>query len=317
MNFSFMKLKWGALLFSFLGIVSALYYTLGIQGGFNESIDFAGGINLEIQKNTNVTLESVKEFIAKEKIKGKVQMAGKGVKELVKLEINGNEEIRLTKLAEKNAAELEKNEMAINSVDYVRYRMISTIGNNNPDTIRFINAAHVGPTVGAYLRVAAMKVLGIALILIAIYVAFRFRVNFAAGATMALLHDLLFTSGIIGIMQIPLSVPVIAALLTILGYSINDTIVIFDRIRENMHGSIDATLDRTVDRSIWQSMSRTINTTLTTLMAIVPVYLFGGEGLKEMAQVLIIGVIIGTYSSNFIASPILVLWDRYISRKRN
>jgi preprotein translocase subunit SecF len=173
----------------------------------------------------------------------------------------------------------------------------------------------VGPTIGKYLQTNALYLVGVALILITIYVAFRFRFNFALGALIASVHDLILTLGVIGVLQIPLSVPVVAAMLTILGYSINDTIVIFDRIRENVHGQEELGIEPVVDKSIMQSLTRTINVTGTTLVAILPIYLLGDEGLKDLAQVLIFGILIGTYSSNFVAAPIVVIWDNFMKRR--
>ncbi|MCB1200613.1 MAG: protein translocase subunit SecF [Leptospiraceae bacterium] len=310
-----MKLKWISIIGSMVFLGLSFYYTFAVHNGFNESIDFAGGIKLEIKGNQFVSVNSIRDFLTSEKIPADVRSAGKESGKLIKIEINGIQEIRLTEAAEKSRDSLEKMEFAINSVDYLRMRMIEKIGKNEKENVIIESASHVGPTVGKYLRVSALNVLAIALGLITIYIAFRFRLNFAVGALLASLHDLFLTFGIIGVLQIPLSVPVVAALLTILGYSINDTIVIFDRIRENMHGNPDVAVERLVDKSIWQSMTRTINTTTTTLLAILPVYFFGGEGLLELSQVLIIGILIGTYSSNFVAAPIVVIWDQFLVRK--
>jgi preprotein translocase subunit SecF len=215
----------------------------------------------------------------------------------------------------RNRAELDKKGYPVNAVDYTRYLIQTKILPPNAPTIEFSAAEQVGPTVGKYLQTNAIYLVGVALLLITIYVAFRFRFNFAIGALIASVHDLMITFGFIGILQIPLSVPVVAALLTILGYSINDTIVIFDRIRENIHGQEELGIEPVVDKSIMQSLTRTINTTGTTLISIIPIYLLGDDSLKDLARVLIFGILIGTYSSNFVAAPIVVIWDNYSKRR--
>lgn len=311
----FMKLKWFALALSVGMITFVFYHTFAIEKGFAKSIDFAGGIVLTIHSNEQVTLEKVKNLLDKEKISAIVQKTGKEKLHLFKVDIGLQDEIILEKKAASMKKELEENGFSANSVDYLRFLMAQRLSDGDAYKIVFESASHVGPTIGEYLKKSAIKVLSIALILIVIYVAFRFRINFAMGALVALLHDLAMTMGMIGIFQVPLSVPVIAALLTILGYSINDTIVIFDRIRENMKKTEDIDMEDTFNLSINESFSRTIVTSVTTLIAVSSVYVFGGEGLEEMSFVLILGIIIGTYSSSFVASPVVLFWDKIFQRK--
>ena len=169
----------------------------------------------------------------------------------------------------------------------------------------------VGPKVGKELVWSAVAAILASMVLILIYIMFRFELRFGVGAVMALFHDVTITLGLFSILDIEITIPVIAALLTIIGYSLNDTIVVFDRIRENLK-----TLKRKlgayaglVNRSINETLSRTIVTSLTTLMVVIILYFFGGEIIKDFAFALIFGVIIGTYSSIYIASPILVEWE--------
>lgn len=174
----------------------------------------------------------------------------------------------------------------------------------------------VGPAVGEQLRNAGIFSLLVALLLILIYIAFRFDVRYAPGAVVALAHDVAIAVGIFTLTKLEISLPIIAALLTIVGYSLNDTIVIFDRIRENLVEEGDANVERTVNRSINETLSRTVMTSLTTLVAVVAIYVFGGGLIKNFAFALIVGVVIGTYSSVFIASPIMLFMDRYIRTRR-
>ncbi len=166
----------------------------------------------------------------------------------------------------------------------------------------------VGPSVGKDLRGKAVKALGIAIIFMVIYISLRFEFRFAVAAIVALLHDLLICLGAISLTHREISAPVIAALLTIVGYSINDTIVVFDRIREDRKLMRRASYKEIINTSINQTLSRTLITSLTTLAVILSLYFLGGEVIRTFAFVLMVGVIVGTYSSIFIASPILIDW---------
>jgi len=320
---SFMKVKWISLTFSIFLIVGSFYHTEYIEKGFKKGIDFAGGIKLDIQADKLITLENLRKFFDEKKIKTNIQKADKTTKNIIKVEFGSQEEASLEKQAIKHKANLDKIKFATNSVDYIKYMLIQKFApeelkqKNFEDSkkIIFLQTSHVGPTVGVFLKKAAVRSLLIILVLVIIYISFRFYLRFAVGAMFALLHDLFMTLGIIGVLQIPLSVPVIAALLTILGYSINDTIVIYDRIRENMSKNEGMKTDKLINISINESLSRTIITSITTLVTVISVYVLGSEGLKDMALVLIIGVIIGTYSSSFIASPIVSIWDKIFPKK--
>jgi SecD/SecF fusion protein len=168
----------------------------------------------------------------------------------------------------------------------------------------------IGPTVGKELRYKALIAIGLAIIAICIYITFRFEFKFGICAIIALVHDVIVTLGIYSISGRELSLPIIAAILTIIGYSLNDTIVVFDRIREDLHLMGKAGFKTIVNRSINETLSRTIITSLTTLLVVISLYLFGGSVINDFAFVLLIGVIVGTYSSIFVAAPILVEWHK-------
>jgi len=174
----------------------------------------------------------------------------------------------------------------------------------------------VGPKIGEEMKDRAWAAIIISLFGILVYISWRFEFKFAVGAIIALIHDILITLGIFSITGKELSLVVIAAFLTIVGYSLNDTIVVFDRIRENFSMRRRRSLEKMVNTSINESLSRTIITSLTTLVVVLFLYFAGGEVIHDFAFALLIGVIVGTYSSIFVASPVLIEWQNRISRKK-
>ena len=172
----------------------------------------------------------------------------------------------------------------------------------------------VGPAIGKFLRESAIKLFAVAMILITFYLTFRFEFKYSVGAMAALIHDLAFSVAFCGVAGIEINIPVIAAFLTIFGYSVNDTIVIFDRIRENVEVKLKTTFLDVINKSISQSFTRTMLTSLTTFFAILAFYILGGDVINDFALVLLFGVFIGTYSSIYIASPVLLGWEKITAR---
>ncbi len=170
----------------------------------------------------------------------------------------------------------------------------------------------VGPTVGAQLREAGALSLLVALFLILIYIAFRFDIRYAAGAVAALGHDIVISIGIFILLGTEFNLAIIAALLTIVGYSLNDTIVVFDRIRENMTEEGEDDVPGVVNTSINETLSRTLMTSLTTLLAVGAIFLWSGDLIQDFALALIVGVLVGTYSSVFVASPVMLAVDKFL-----
>ncbi len=166
----------------------------------------------------------------------------------------------------------------------------------------------VNGVIGEELTRKALLALVVANAAIIVYVTWRFEFKFAVAAVVALLHDVLVTVGVMAILGIEVNSPFVAAILTIVGYSINDTIVVYDRIRENLRSGKKKDLAETVNRSIAETLTRSVNTSLTTLLAITAVLIFGGPTIREFAVALVVGITAGTYSSIFIASPLWVLW---------
>ena len=174
----------------------------------------------------------------------------------------------------------------------------------------------VGPRVGKELRKKGVLATLIALIGILIYIGWRFELRYGAGAIMALVHDLIIAYGAITIFRYELSLTSLAALLTVAGYSVNDTIVVFDRIRENLRRMSRQRFEEVINVSINENLSRTIITSGTTFLVILAIFLYGGPVLRDFSFVLMVGIIVGTYSSIFIASPILLIWRRKFGKKK-
>jgi preprotein translocase subunit SecF len=173
----------------------------------------------------------------------------------------------------------------------------------------------VGPKVGAELRDDGLKAIGIACLLILVYIAFRFTPRYAPGAVVALIHDVLVTSAVWIVFGLEFDLRVLAALLAVLGYSLNDTIIVYDRIRENLalHTKLD--LAEVLNRSVNETLSRTLLTSFTTLIAVLALLALGGEVVRPFALAMAIGIVVGTYSSIYIASPTLLLLESWRSRQ--
>jgi SecD/SecF fusion protein len=168
----------------------------------------------------------------------------------------------------------------------------------------------VGALVGGELAKNSIWALGIGIFGILLYVTFRFELSFAIGAIVAVLHDVLLTIGIFSLLGRELTLPLVGAILTIAGYSINDTIVVYDRIREGLASGARGTIEQIMNASINQTLSRTILTSTVTLIPILCLFIFGGAVLRDFSLAILVGVAIGTYSSIFIASPIVLWWTR-------
>ena len=173
----------------------------------------------------------------------------------------------------------------------------------------FRRVENVGPKVSSELLRSGIMAIGLSLLAMLIYIWIRFEWQFSIGAILALFHDVLLTLGIFSLFSLEINLSIVAAVLTIVGYSMNDTVVIFDRIRENLKKFSDVKIFDLTNTSINETLSRTIITSVTTLLALISIYVFGGEILKGFSLAMILGVIFGTYSSIYIANPILVLFN--------
>ncbi|QIK38229.1 protein translocase subunit SecF [Caldichromatium japonicum] len=283
LNIDFMAQRRIAAWFS--GISLGLCLLAILIRGFDFGLDFTGGTLLELGYQEPIELASVRATLESGGFTGAtIQYFGSRTDVLVRLPPKGPEgwDAKLSERAFAALSHAVEGKVELRRVEFV------------------------GPQVGAELREQGGLAVLFSLIGILIYVALRFEWRFAVGAVAALVHDVLFTVGIFSLFQIPFDLTVLAAVLAVIGYSLNDTIVIFDRIRENFRRMRKATVVAIVNASINQTLSRTLITAGTTLLVLVALYTLGGEAISGFALALIIGILIGTYSSVYIASAIAI-----------
>lgn len=267
-----------------IGIVAYLVF-----GGLNYGIDFNGGTLVQVKFNKTVTAEELRQSLSSKNLGSyTIQQYGPDEKneKLIRLPVTIETEI------EKSPAVLV--EQALKELYSDQYSIERT--------------ESVGPAIGQELKHSAFGSMLVALALILIYITFRFEFKFAVGAVVALVHDVMITMGAFALTQREINLPVIAAFLTIVGYSLNDTIVVYDRIRENVRLMSRSKFSDIINTSINQTLSRTILTSGTTLLVVVALFFFGGEVINDFAFALLIGISVGTYSSVYVAAPIVLAW---------
>ena len=278
-NFNFLGLRRNFLIFSILAILISISL-LSIKG-LNLGIDFKGGTLIEVStKNTSIS--ELREILSSSFSD-------------VSLQEFGDENIILIRLQNKS------NQESIETVNSVKNLIQDKV-------VEFRRSEFVGPTISSELLYRGFQAVSFALIAILIYIWLRFEWQFGFGAVVALTHDVIFTLGLLSILNVEFSLATIAAILTIAGYSINDTVVIFDRVRENLRKYKKLELVDLFNLSVNNTLSRTVMTSLTTLLALFSLFIFGGEVIRPFALTMIIGVIIRTYSSVFIAVPTLLIF---------
>ena len=285
-HFDFMgKIKMAMVLSGLLILIGL--GSVALSGGLKYGIDFAGGTLVQLQFKTAPDIEVIREGL-KTIALGESTIQEFGSKRDILIRVQRSEE------------KLE----AVGS--NVRN---SLSGKFNKEDITIARVEMVGPKVGRDLREKALLSILYAVIGIVIYISWRFELQYAIAAIIALAHDVLVTLGAFSILDKEFTLVVIAAFLAIIGYSLNDTIVVFDRIRENLRRRGKNTLVQTINASINQTLSRTLLTSGTTLMVVAALFFFGGEIIHDFSFALLVGVLVGTYSSIFIASTFLVYWD--------
>jgi len=274
---NFVKYNKKMLILSFVLILSSL--SLIAVNGFNFSIDFKGGTLTELKFENDVNTDNIKNYL--HPTFKEVSVVHYGSADVVVIQ---------TPL-----------EADYKGVGNKIYEMVK----KNRPSVEIVRTEFIGPKVGEELKTNGILALLIVIIGILIYVSISFEFKFAIGAVLALTHDLLITAGFISLTQINVDLTVLAAMLAILGYSLNDTIIVYDRIRENINKMESEKLSDVINTSLNETLSRTIMTSLTTSVTLISLLFFGGESLSAFSIVLLFGIVVGTYSSIYIASGLL------------
>ena len=250
--------------------------------GLNFGIDFKGGTLIELRSNdTKINVSSLRDNLNQMNLGDvSVKNFGNEIDFLIKFENNNNKNI----------------------IEEIKSNLDKSFGNE----FSFRRVENVGPKVSAELLRSGIIAISVALFLMLIYIWIRFEWQFSLGAILALFHDVIVTLGLFSLLGLEINLSIIAAVLTIVGYSMNDTVVIFDRVRENLRKYSDIKIYELTNISINETLSRTLITSITTLLALLSIFFFGGEILKGFSLAMIFGVVFGTYSSIYIANTVLV-----------
>ena len=289
-NINFYKYRKFAFLFSSILMLFSIF--LFVKNNLNLGIDFKGGIMVEAKFKSAPNLEDLRKSISS------------FLSTNIEIQEFGDSETILFRIEKKSNDEEEQK------------LIISELKKGLPDDVDYRRVEFVGPKVGKELQILGLKAIIYSLVAMFIYIWFRFSGwQFGLGAVFALFHYVFSTLGFFALTQIEFNLASIAAILTIAGYSINDTVVVFDRVRENLVKT-EIPLSELLNKSINQTLSRTIMTSLTTLLALLALFLFGGEVIKGFVSAMMWGVLVGTYSSIFIASPLIIIFG-YINKKKN
>ncbi|HCP32268.1 TPA: protein translocase subunit SecF [Candidatus Acetothermia bacterium] len=256
--------------------------------GLNPGIDFTGGTEFTVRFKEPVETADLRSVLAKISA-GRTDLSKSVIQDVAQK----NTKVITTQL------DVEANRDLID-------RIVTTLQAQFP--VEEISRRSIGQQVSRELAQKGWQAVLLAIVVILVYVSWRFRLRYAVGAVAAILHDVVIALGVFAIFRVEVNLATIAAFLTIVGYSLNDTIVIFDRIRENLKLDRKGSIFDIINRSVNQSLSRTLNTSFTTFIPVIILFLFGGSVLRGFALALLIGVIVGTYSSMYIANPILYAW---------
>jgi preprotein translocase subunit SecF len=294
-NIDFVGRRKLAILVSVCLIVIGLA-SLVIKGGPDYGIDFAGGTLVQVKFEAATTSAKIKDALSGMELGGLV------------VQTFGDEANEFLIRAQATSDELKGLGSQVG-------KTLDSVYGEGKSEIRRVEM--VGPQVGKDLREKGFKAILFAMIAILIYITLRFEFRFAVGAILALVHDVMITLGAFSVFGREIDLPIIAAFLAIIGYSLNDTIIVYDRIRENMGKYAKEGFAHVINRSVNETLSRTILTSGTTLLVVLALFIFGGGVIHNFAFALMIGVVVGTYSSIFVASPLLIFWEDYKRSRQN
>jgi preprotein translocase subunit SecF len=288
-NYDFIRWRWHAIALSTLIVLGGIAFMVA-RGGIPLGIDFTGGTIVVVKFETAVAEDAVRQALTAVPGEKVVQSYGDPADNQVL--------VRLPQLGEEEGASLEQGARAV----------VGALEGAGLPKFELLSQEIVGPVIGRELQLKGIYATLASIAGIAVYIAIRFRPAFAIGAIAATLHDVLVTLVFLAIFGYDLSLNIVAALLTITGYSVNDTIVIFDRVRENMRAKMRRDpLEKVVNVAVNQTLSRTVITAGTTFLSVLSLYLFGGEVLEGFAFTMLVGIISGTYSTVFIAAAIAII----------
>lgn len=296
-DFDFLKWRWTAVGLSCLVILAGAA-AVTLQGGLSLGIDFSGGTIVIVRFDEPVTEDAVRAAVGEAAGESVVQQYGDpGSNEIL---------IRLPQSGPEEGASLEEGAVAV----------VAALEQSAVGGFTVIGQELVGPVIGQELQRRGINAFVFAMLGILVYIALRFRFSFAVGAVIAVVHDILVTLSLLTFFGFDLSLNVVAAMLTITGYSVNDSIVVFDRVRENLRRMRRDAFDKLVNASINQTLSRTVITSGTTAFAVLALFVFGGEVLRGFAFTMFVGVLSGTYSTIFIAAAAaIVISERRAARR--
>lgn len=295
-DFNFTHRRILAFCFSALLILITIV-SLFVHRGVNYGVDFAGGTLLELRFSSPISTATLRSAFQNSSMENaSIQQFGEGYDFIVRFESQGI---------------IETGE----NISVKVIELLKSVSSDNPPEI--VRVEIVGPRIGKELQRNAILAILIGILGILIYVSIRFDFRFGTAAVIALIQDVIVTIGFISITKTEISIPIIAALLTIVGYSVNNSIVISDRIRENLRKMQKIGFEAIINRSINDTLSRTVLTAATTLVVALMLWIFGAAAIKDFARVISVGIIVGTYSTIFIAAPLVVEWEkRFPSRRR-
>lgn len=295
------KKKIAGILSSSIILISILF--IAFQGGLNYNIEFNGGYLIQAGFKNNVSIGELRKLFKANEMNGvQLQEFSSQGKDEYKSEI------------------LIKFETMDEDISYLETKVQSILDSKYKNNYIVRQKSSIGPKVGGELKTSALKAILFALLGILLYITFKFQFRYGIAAIVALFHDVIITVGIYSmlgtVMDLEISLSVVAALMTIVGYSLNDTIVVFVRIRENIEKYDGFEFQKIVNISINETLTRTLLTSLTTLFVVAVLFVFGGNVIRDLSTALLIGVVVGTYSSIFVASPVVILWEKLYSKKR-
>lgn len=293
-NFDFLGRRKAALAFSLLLIVITIA-TLVYKKGPNYGIDFVGGTLVHVKFSENISIDKLRE-----------SLSGLDLGDLLVQDFGEGEGEYLIRV-EKGSGDTEKLSLVIKG------KLHEIFGAESYDVRR---VEMVGPQVGSDLKRQALMAILYAMVGILIYVTLRFEFRYALGAIIAIAHDVIITVGAFAVTGFEISLPVIAAILAVIGYSLNDTIIVYDRIRENIKKVKPGEEEACINKSVNETLSRTLLTSFTTLIVVLALFFYGGGVIHNFAFALLVGVVIGTYSSIFVASPALLYYNSLTSKQR-